>query len=96
MGGRYNGASEALSVLLCRAAEHDLRLSAVPAFPAMPVMASLGLGVQSYALRDEAGFVQSADQILAASTPTRLVWSIRLRIGGLRHGEVELRAGRIV
>jgi aspartate/methionine/tyrosine aminotransferase len=70
------GASEALSVLLCRAAEHDASIVLpFPAFPAMPVMAQAwGLGVQSYALRREAGFVQSADQILAAvDTHTRLV-----------------------
>jgi len=70
------GASEALSVLLCMVAEHDASIVLpFPAFPAMPVMAQAwALGVQSYTLDRKAGFVQSADQILAAvNKNTRLV-----------------------
>jgi aspartate/methionine/tyrosine aminotransferase len=70
------GASEALSALLCRVAEHDASIVLpFPAFPAMPVMAQAwALGVQSYALDRNAGFAQSADQVLAAvDKSTRLV-----------------------
>ena len=70
------GASEALSVLLCLVAEPDASIVLpFPAFPAMPVMAQAwALRVQTYTLDRKAGFVQSADQILAAvNKNTRLV-----------------------
>ena len=62
------GASEALSVLLCMVAEQDASIGLpFPAFPAMPVMAQAwGLRVQRYTLDRNAGFVQSADQVLGA------------------------------
>ena len=70
------GASEALSALLCMAAEPEASIVLpFPAFPAMPVMAQAwGLAVQRYTLDRQAGFVQSAEQILAAvNENTRLV-----------------------
>ena len=70
------GASEALSMLLCMAAERGASIVLPsPAFPAMPVMAQAwGLGVNTYALDRKMGFAQSADKIVAAvDASTRLV-----------------------
>jgi aspartate/methionine/tyrosine aminotransferase len=62
------GASEALSMLFCMAAERDASIALpFPSFPAMPAMAQAwGLGVQSYRLDRKSGYGQSADQVLAA------------------------------
>src|SRR5215475_9805922 len=70
------GASEALSMLQCMAAEEGATmLVPSPAFPATPVMArAWGLQVESYALKREQAFAQSAEAVLAVlDATTRLV-----------------------
>jgi aspartate/methionine/tyrosine aminotransferase len=66
------GASEALSMLQCMAAEDGATmLLPSPAFPATPVMAKAwGLCVQNYDLKREHGYRQSAEHILAAVDST--------------------------
>lgn len=70
------GASEALSVLFCAAAEPGGSVVLPhPGFPAFAVMArAWGLHVATYELKRESEFAQSADLVLAAVTrDTRLV-----------------------
>jgi aspartate/methionine/tyrosine aminotransferase len=70
------GASEALSMLFCAAAEPGGSVVLPhPGFPAFAVMArAWGLSVATYELKRESAFAQSADLVLAAVTrDTRLV-----------------------
>lgn len=70
------GASEALSALYALASEPGAGIVLpAPAFPAMPAMArAWGLGVTTYNVERETGFVQTADRVLAAvDSRTRLV-----------------------
>jgi aspartate/methionine/tyrosine aminotransferase len=70
------GASEALSMLYCLAAEPGVSIVLPhPSFPAFAVMArAWGLEVMTYALQRENGFAQTADLVMAAvNEKTRLV-----------------------
>jgi aspartate/methionine/tyrosine aminotransferase len=70
------GASEALSMLYCFAAEPGTSIAMPnPGFPAFAVMArAWGLVVTTYALQRENGFAQTTDLVLAAvNEKTRLV-----------------------
>jgi aspartate/methionine/tyrosine aminotransferase len=62
------GASEALSMLFCLAAEQAASVTLPsPAFPAIPAMAKAWqLDVQCYALDRNSGFAQTADAVLGA------------------------------
>jgi aspartate/methionine/tyrosine aminotransferase len=70
------GASEALSGLFCLAAEPGASIVLPnPGFPAFAAMAGVwGLGVTTYELEREKGYLQSADLVLTAvNNETRLV-----------------------